>query len=776
MILKVLKKIFSKITDFTEQKLLFSIYEKYLLRYPLKICDKELKSLCNFPDNNKQFAKSWSSASHYIHFFDEIDYEELKESDSQNDVIKKADEILQNILYIMDNKKIDYGLRKVWDHDNVNDFKHLTKYYKKKIRYSGSVKPIDSLIPVKLNRHPFLYILGKAYLYSKNDKYADKAFYLINDWMNKNPVGIGLGWCDALNVSFRNISWIWTLELLKNSKAYNQYFSKIIGNLVFHARYIKKNLSFREFPNNHLVGEAFGLFLLALFLNPLKESKKYLEISKAILEREIIDQTYPDGGNKEHAFLYARLSADFFLQAYIIGTKNNIQFSQSYVDRLKKMFDFFLETLTPDFFMPSIGDSEDCMADRLSEVSKKNPIPLLATLSLLFKEEIVDFIEEMPEESFFLLGKDACNKFNKAKRTKKVFSSTLLPDTGLCIMRSGNLKNGLLLFFDVGPQGLGHSGHGHSDSLNIVVYAHGKNILVDPGTYIYNFNHDWRNYFKGTSAHNTIMVDRQDQAVPFSYAESFGWKEKADGHLSKWFAGKEYDCASGFHKGYMRLKEGILHNRSIFFNKKQGYWFILDTLEGKGEHLFELFYHLHPKMKIDKHQDNSFIATFDDGCGVKIILINPNDTKGEIIIGATDPIQGWFSSEYNSKEKSPVINYSKITSAPTYFMTIIQPFSNDSDKNNSIVNLRKFEDEEKKRIIIEFESGCKDEFIIPWIEEKRISFNGTNMEGELLFFSKDDKNKILDIFVMGNFLKKDDKILFNNTREKGFLEMLNFEG
>ena len=55
--------------------------------------------------------------------------------------------------------------------------------------------------------------------------------------------------------------------------------------------------------------------------------------------------------------------------------------------------------------------------------------------------------------------------------------------------------------------------HGHADALSITLSVGGKETLVDPGTYRYNGEPEFRKYFKGTRAHNTVTIDGLDQAV-----------------------------------------------------------------------------------------------------------------------------------------------------------------------------------------------------------------------------------------------------------------------
>ena len=66
------------------------------------------------------------------------------------------------------------------------------------------------------------------------------------------------------------------------------------------------------------------------------------------------------------------------------------------------------------------------------------------------------------------------------------------------------------LIFDCGP--LGDGGHGHLDLLSVEIAAGGRSLVVDPGRYTYAEGEpNWRHWFKGTAAHNTVVVDGLDQ-------------------------------------------------------------------------------------------------------------------------------------------------------------------------------------------------------------------------------------------------------------------------
>src|SRR5205823_12200468 len=78
---------------------------------------------------------------------------------------------------------------------------------------------------------------------------------------------------------------------------------------------------------------------------------------------------------------------------------------------------------------------------------------------------------------------------------------------------------------DAGPLGyLSIAAHGHADALAVTLSVGGEECLVDPGTYSYWQERKWRDYFRGTSAHNTVRIDGLDQSVP---GGRFMWLKKA---------------------------------------------------------------------------------------------------------------------------------------------------------------------------------------------------------------------------------------------------------
>ena len=92
----------------------------------------------------------------------------------------------------------------------------------------------------------------------------------------------------------------------------------------------------------------------------------------------------------------------------------------------------------------------------------------------------------------------------------------------------------------------------------------GAYFLIDSGTYAYHSYPQWRSYFRGTSAHNTVRVDGQDQSVA---AGTFQWTQKAHARLLSFRSGHCIDNILAEHDGYRRLADPVTHRRSIALDK-----------------------------------------------------------------------------------------------------------------------------------------------------------------------------------------------------------------
>lgn len=541
----------------------------------------------------------------------------------------------------------------------------------------------------ELNRHQYLAVLGKAFALTRDKSYARAIEETLIDWIDNNPAGFGINYRSGLEVSLRLISWIWSLHFLSQGTPSNADADKRIQDAIFYqADFIHRNLQSRPCPNNHLIGEAAGLFICATAFPAHPRSPEWGEKGMRILVEQLRRQVAGDGVDREQAWDYHRFVLDLYTIAAAVSAKTGLRMPAEALRTIEMMHEALLRAMRPDRMMPMIGDDDSGRALKLSASCGRDPGSAFSTGAVLFKNPVLKWAaQKIHEETLWLLGAESAREFDALESRPPAYSSTAMEESGQYIMRSGWEPEAFYLYYDCGPQGMGEAGHGHADALSIEVHAHGSALLIDPGTYIYNGSKRWRNFFRGTAAHTTLLADGKDQAVPIHSRDPFGWNKKADGKPLAWHCSAQYDFVSGSHNGYDRLPSPLRHQRDILFVKPR-YWIVSDILHGKGIHSAKLFFHAAPAMEADFNGNGRSVRIRDSaGNGLLLIPAAHKGLRGRIINGSTRPVQGWVSYSYGAKVKSPVVIFALRARAPMRLDTVLFPFSGGAKPDISVTEM-----------------------------------------------------------------------------------------
>jgi hypothetical protein len=215
---------------------------------------------------------------------------------------------------------------------------------------------------------------------------------------------------------------------------------------------------------------------------------------------------------------------------------------------------------------------------------------------------------------------------------------------------------------DAGPLGfLSIAAHGHADALSFTLSAGGRELLIDPGTFAYHTQRLWRDYFKGTSAHNTVRIDHVDQSVS---GGNFLWIKHAQAQvitvertplIERWVAS---------HDGYTRFKHPVTHRREILFEKEQAHVQVTDELLGSGAHDVEIFWHFSEHCSVTM-AGPTVRATSGD---VTLSMSVPEGLRCDIRRGVETPQPaGWISRSFDVREPTTTVVMSgRITGAARF--------------------------------------------------------------------------------------------------------------
>jgi heparinase II/III-like protein len=426
----------------------------------------------------------------------------------------------------------------------------------------------DVRIVWELNRLGHLITLGRAYTSTRDQKYTTAFLQQLRSWSEANPYGRGPNWTCAMEVALRAVNLIVARELFRNSSQLDTQF--LLRLFQQHGNYIRRNLEFSFIAtSNHYLSDVAGLLWLGVMVPELRDANAWRDFGLKELLREMDKQVLPDGADFESSTGYHRFVTELFLYSFLLCRENGIAIQQRYWDKLRAMLLYTRAYLRPDGFAPLIGDTDGGQFLPLRQHRADDHAYLLA------------------------IGADA---FDDPTLRDPQINSIAFPHAGTYIMR----RDDLYLCFNASGAGIkGRGSHAHNDKLSIEVSAGSVAFIVDPGTYVYTGDLQRRHEFRSTAYHSTVKIDGVEQNTIERNAP-FVIGDEARPRVLLWETNADSDKIVAEHYGYRRLKNPVIHRRTVIFNKPERSWLIEDEFLGDAvDHDFEVRFHFAPGLKVN---------------------------------------------------------------------------------------------------------------------------------------------------------------------------------
>jgi hypothetical protein len=480
----------------------------------------------------------------------------------------------------------------------------------------------------------------------------------MRSWIAANPYLIGINWYSNIEINIRLINWFFCWDILNVPKLITESpdFAAFVEHdwlpiIYLHCQYSYRNPSRYSSANNHLISEYAGLFVASSVWR-FKEARKWNKYSKKGLEEEIIKQHSDGGVNREEAAEYIQFITDFLLIAFLVGENTDNHFSDNYRKLLERIFDYIYQFTDREVNFPKYGDEDDGRVILLEPSHDNNFKSLMTSASVIFldpKYKVKSGKFDIKNQLMF--GDEGRKLYNALEKKDTILNTCFYKNEGHYILRDHHRENEIYVHFDAAPLGyLSIAAHGHADALSFILHINGQEVLVDPGTYTYHTDPEFRKYFVGTLAHNTIRINHQDQAL---LGGPTMWLKHFDIDLIHASKSNRSDRIIASHNGYKNL--GVIHTRDFFFRKDTFEIIITDTIElGKRQELFiEFPLHLHPS--IHSNYDRGNYGLFDANNYRLLDICLDSKFESEIQIAKTTPVIGWYSKSFYQKEPSEVI-------------------------------------------------------------------------------------------------------------------------
>ena len=500
-------------------------------------------------------------------------------------------------------------------------------------------------------RFGWLLPLIRAFLVTGEFDYVNCFWANLEQFITGNPFNLGVNWTSAQEVALRLIQ-----LSIAGSFFYNERYSSedqrllLLSSIYMHARRIVPTLWYaRAQNNNHLISEAVGLYTASMVLNGIPEAEQWHQTGWKWFHRAIHDQINEHGLYIQHSMNYHRMMLQLALWMNLLSNQANEPFPEKTRTKLAQATYWYLTYIHPDSgFTPNLGhnDGSNLFAPCQTDYRDHRPTAQAASLAYLKRKAF-------PSTSW-----DEMSLWFKLKDKQKSLSITPAPDK-LNILRIGSIYSFAYL-----RAAQFNSRPAHADQLHTDIWFDGYALTLDAGTYLYNSPPDWKNALAGTSVHNTITIDDQDQMVR---AGKFLWLDWAQAHQVE-EQNPKIKAVTAEHDGYRRL--GIIHRRRVQLIEENE-WQIEDYLIPTANHTDNHHACLHwllpdwPWQLIDQSIElKAPFGTYRLTIKIKEgeILTKPEIDliragKSLMLKRRATHISGWYSPTYNLKEPALSLCY-----------------------------------------------------------------------------------------------------------------------
>jgi hypothetical protein len=464
---------------------------------------------------------------------------------------------------------------------------------------------------------------------SGDARFLQRAEDLVIDWIDDNYLQLlglpsRLAWHDHVT-AIRVRAWLefWE-DWVRSPLATPEEVEKLLTAIAVHGEKIA-DPEFYTAGHNHGIEQDIALMAIGTAFPELDSSASWVDLACRRLEEQVRWTVSPRGVHLEHSTNYHVFVLEMLTQALDFARRHGLACAGSLESTLDGMARFTAYLLRPDGRLPSIGDSNVDAPRRglddpvLSRFAARDPV---------LRYALSRGAEGSPGEAAIVYEEEGYAIFRDGWRPENDFD------------------RGFHLVFTAAA----HAGRAHkqADDLSFVLFAGGREFLVDPGLYSYDTREPGRRYVTSAAAHSVILVDGRE----FS-----GFTARIERQL----LGDKYALVEASHENY----PGVRHRRTLL-HVRPATIFVIDRLESRSpedaapvEHDFEQIFHLAEDLETSVEASGSVVEARAEGWESRLRITQLAGGRGtaRIIKGQQSPLQGWTSPIYRKLVPAPVASF-----------------------------------------------------------------------------------------------------------------------
>ncbi len=407
------------------------------------------------------------------------------------------------------------------------------------------------------SRFEWVPLLARAWRVSGDSRYIDTLNQWLHDWVLRNPYNSGPNWKCGQETSIRILNLMLGSFLLGT---HSQPSPALTALIELHCSRIRPTIQYAIAQNNnHGTSEAAALYLGGMWLLEVDQqlpeqlrlkAQHWRDIGKSLLEERVMYLVAADGSFSQYSVNYHRVLIDTLSQVELWRQEfGDRPFSNPFAERCCAAVEWLNQVTDADTGdAPNLGANDGARLYDLSNTPYRDYRPTVQLASLLFNNSRA-YGAGPWDEPLQWLGRSTSHDDAGARRDSMVHENG-----GYVVLHSGS-SHAVIRFasFQFRPS--------HADCLHFDLWHNGKNILRDGGTYSYNTDPQWLDYFSGSKSHNTIQFDGRNQMSRLgrflfgdwlSMSECSGIRQK-DGSTS--WTGAYQDRQQAWHRRTVTVKD-----------------------------------------------------------------------------------------------------------------------------------------------------------------------------------------------------------------------------